>query len=469
MRAAMRTGLLVMLVMLACMTVRAQTAVPAEVQPAAVPVVQSEIPVTFKGAAWMQFGRIEHSSDRVTNGPYNNFNQNWQQAAGMQISSSAVLAPGWNGAFGIGTAMGHNARGDVSVANNWYPTWNTFVSEARLTHNRDFGDAKAQWTIGFFPYNYNPEVRNLGLYLLRGNSYPGVLLSGFEARHVSPAANIFGTWGRITRGNFTNDLLVISETDLRPYFDVSVANVVTWQAHPSLQLGAGVNLYRVLPRNGRFNSPGKHCDNTYSNYTQIDPTTAEGDNCAIFDTTSVDTVAHTATVDTVTGSLQSTKVMGRFRFDPKTLFGIGTPFGKQDLVLYGEAALIGFKNYPKYYEKASERMPMMLGLNLPAFGWLDRFALEVEYFGSKNYSDYGKTETYYAWTPRVVPVNTARDDWKWSLYASRVVAGNLRLSGQVANDHLRTFGAPDLGYTTYAEALSTPRDWYWMLKLTAFF
>jgi hypothetical protein len=437
-----------------------------------VPFVQAqddEPQVQYKGAAWMQVGRIEHSSDKVTNGPYNNFNNNWQQGAGIQVSSVAQLGPGWEGAFGIGTVMGHNARGDVSVANNWYPTWNTFVAEARVTHKTDVGGNRLQWTTGFFNYNYNPEVRNLGLYLLRGNSYPGVLLSGFEARHVSPGANLFGTWGRFSRGGFTNDLLVISETDLRPYFDISVASVANWQVHPALQVGAGVNLYRVLPRNKSFIAPGKRCDNTYSNYTQIDPATAEGDNCAIYDTLSVDTVAHTAVVDTVTGTMQSTKVMGRFRFDPKPLFGIGAPFGKQDLVIYGEAAVLGFKNYPKYYEKVTERIPVMMGLNLPAFGWLDRLAVEVEYFGSKNYSDYGKTETYYAWTPRVVPVNTARDDWKWSLYASRVVAGNLRISGQVANDHLRTFGAPDLGYTTYAEALSTPKDWYWMLKLTAFF
>jgi hypothetical protein len=178
-------------------------------------------------------------------------------------------------------------------------------------------------------------------------------------------------------------------------------------------------------------------------------------------------------VDTVTGSLQGTKAMARFRFDPKALFGLSSlgplTFGKQDLALYGEAAVIGFQNYPKHYEKLSERIPVMMGFNLPAFGLLDRLALEVEHYGTRNHSDYGKTETYYAWTPRVVPVNTARDDWKWSLYATRVLAGNLRLSGQVANDHLRTFGPPSLGTTTYAEALTTPRDWYWMLRLTAFF
>jgi hypothetical protein len=429
---------------------------------------QDSAQVQYKGAAWLQVGRIEHSSDKVNNGPYNNFNKNWQQGSGVQIASTTRVGPEWEGAFGLGASVGHNARGDLSVANNQYPVWSVFVSEARLTYAAPVGDSKLRWTLGFFPYNYNPEVRNLGLYLLRGMVYPGVLVSGFEARHVSPGANIFGGWGRYSRGGFTNDLLLISETDTRPYFDLSLADVVSWQAHPALQVGAGVNFYRALPRDRSLIAPGKNCDNSFSNYQQVDPSTGSGDNCAIFDTVSVDT-AGVAVVDTVTGSLQGTKVMGRFRLDPKLLFGWGAPFGKQDLVLYGEAAVLGFKDYPKYYENLAERIPVMVGLNLPAFGLLDRLALEVEYYGSKNHSDYGKTETYYAWTPRVVPVNNARDDWKWSLYASRVIAGNLRLSGQVANDHLRTFGAPSLGFTTYAEALTTPRDWYWMLKLTSFF
>jgi hypothetical protein len=112
----------------------------------------------------------------------------------------------------------------------------------------------------------------------------------------------------------------------------------------------------------------------------------------------------------------------------------------------------------------------MVGLNLPAWGWLDKFCIEAEYYASKNFADYGKAEVDYSWVPRPVPeANTARDDWKWALYFSKVVLGHLRLSGQVADDHLRMFGPPDIGFTSYAEALNTPKDWYWMFKTTYFF
>jgi hypothetical protein len=162
--------------------------------------------------------------------------------------------------------------------------------------------------------------------------------------------------------------------------------------------------------------------------------------------------------------------MARFRLDPKVLLGLEGAFGKQDLVFYGEAAVLGLKDYRKYYADIKRRIPVMIGFNIPAFGLLDKFAFEAEYYASKNMLDYGKAETSYSWVPRTDPnADNARDDLKWSLYFSKVVQGHIRISGQVANDHLRMFGPPDIGFTSYAETLTTPKDWYWMLKSTYFF
>jgi hypothetical protein len=426
--------------------------------------------IKYKGAAWLQFGRVMHSTDSLVNGgPTNNMNGNWIEAAGLTISSMARLSDNWEGAMGMGALQTHNARGDVSAANNWYPYWVTFVSEARVTYTAPISESQGlQINLGFFPYNYNPEVKDLGMYLLRGFVYPGAPISGFEARGTTAAANIFGGMASYSFGGFKNDLLLISETENRPYFDFSVADVVSWQLGKSLNLGAGVNFYRALPRNGKNTSPKKGCNNVISGYAQID--TDDNEVCYILDTVSVDSATNTAVVDTVLGSLAGTKLMGRFRFDPKALFGWEGSFGKQDLVLYGEVGVLGLKNYPKYYDDIKRRIPVMMGLNLPAFGWLDKFALEVEYYASKNFADYGKAELDYSWVPRVVSEETnARDDWKWSLYFSRVMLGHLRLSGQVANDHLRMFGPPDIGFMTFAETFATPKDWYWMFKTTYFF
>jgi hypothetical protein len=426
--------------------------------------------VKYKGSAWLQFGRVRHSTYALVNGgESNNMNGNWIQAGGVQVASSAKLSENWDGGMGMGVLQSENARGDVSVANNWYPIWSTFVSEARVTFNAPLpGSQKLQLNLGFFPYDYNPEVKDLGLYLLRGYVYPGAPVSGFEARGTTPAANIFGSMFSYGAGGLKNDLLLISETENRPYFDLSIADLVSWQAGPALQLGAGVNFYRVLPRNKKSDSPRQPCLNEARNYAQIDQ--IDNEVCFIQDTLSVDTVAQTAVVDTIYGSMSGTKLMGRFRLDPKLLFGWEGPFGKQDLVLYGELGVLGLKDYPKYYNDIKRRMPAMVGFNLPAFGWLDKLSLEVEYYASKNFADYGKAELDYSWVPRPVPeANSARDDWKWSLYFSKVVLGHFRLSGQVANDHLRMFGPPDIGFMSYAETLGTPKDWYWMFKSTYFF
>lgn len=418
----------------------------------------------------MQAGYIGHSTDSLSNGgPPNNMNRNWVQAMGAQIGSVAKFGPHWEGGMGMGVLQAHNARGDISVANNWYPTWATYVSEARLTYGQDLGtQVKLQANLGFFPYSYNPDAKDLGVYLLRGYVYPGTPVSGFEARHTTPAANIFGAMAGISVGWFKNDMLLISETDNRPYFDFSLADVVTWKAGEALELGAGANLYRAFPRNAKNVSPGKECKNVISGYTQIDP----GDNevCYILDTVSVDTVAKTARVDTVLGSLAGIKLMGRFRLDFKALFGLGGILGKQDLVLYGEAAVLGLKDYPKYYDDIRRRIPLMLGFNIPALGLLDKFDVEVEYYASKNLADYGKAESDYSWVPRRdAGRGHIRDDWKWSLYFSKTLLGHLRLSGQLANDHLRMFGPPDIGFMSYAETLSGPSDWYAMVKSTFFF
>jgi hypothetical protein len=431
---------------------------------------QDSLEVKYKGAAWLQFGRVMHSTDSLVNGgPPNNMNGNWLEATGVTVSSVAKFSPTWEGAMGMGVQQAHNARGDISVANNWYPTWAPFVGEARVTYANQFTETqKLQFNLGYFNYNYNPEAKNLGAYLLRGYVYPGSPISGFEARHTTAASNIFGAMASYTLGSLKNDLLLISETDNRPYFDFSIADVITWKPSASLELGAGFNLYRVLPRNKKNNSPGKDCVNLMSTYSQIDAD--EREVCYILDTLSVDTAAQTAVVDTLLGSMSGEKLMGRFRFDPKALLGLEGTWGKQDLVLYGEVGVLGLKNYKKYYSDITRRMPMMIGFNIPAMGFLDKFALEVEYYGSKNMLDYGKAETSYSWVPRTeASVDNARDDIKWSLYLSKVVIGHIRLSGQVANDHLRMFGPPDIGFTSYAETLTTPKDWYWMLKSTYFF
>ncbi len=415
--------------------------------------------ITFGGAGWMQLGRIEES--RVID-ETNDYNKNWMQNAGAQVNLSARLNERWDAGFGLGVVNVHLARGSRAEAYRWYPFWVPYVSEMRLTRTAPgFTEGSSySLTLGNFGYGYNPDVKNLGQYLLRGYVYPGTIVSGF--------GNVFGAVARYEAGALSNDLILKSENEDRPIYDFSLANVVTWRPADGLEVGAGVNFYRLIPGNGKFRNPGTDCP------------LANGEQCFILgDSIGVDSVSfpgfYVPVYDTITGDLSGTKVMARFSLDPKRLLGLervaGLAFGKSDLVLYGEAAVLGLTDYPKYYDDIKRRIPVMVGLNLPMMGALDYLSVEVEYHASRNVTDTHHTGLTASWIPRTdgpaEKVNTRRDDWKWSVNAAKVLMGNLQLSGQVASDHLRPGGSNHS--PNGLEAFNTPRDWYWTVKLAYFF
>src|SRR5690606_35009810 len=128
-------------------------------------------------------------------------------------------------------------------------------------------------------------------------------------------------------------------------------------------------------------------------------------------------------------TFQGLKLMARASADPKVF--VPMPFlGPEDLKVFGEVALLGVKNYPFYYEKRTERMPVMFGMNLPAFGFLDIVSLQFEYYGSPFPNSVDNAYRYQMPTYPFVNENGVRatdpnnfdrdnekvtdDDWKWS-------------------------------------------------------
>jgi hypothetical protein len=199
--------------------------------------------------------------------------------------------------------------------------------------------------------------------------------------------------------------------------------------------------------------------------------------------------------DTTLFSHRGIKLMGRFSFDPKYLLYQGGhgPFGANDWKIYGEAAVIGTRNYPGVYENISERIPVMVGFNIPTFGFLDDCALEVEWYGAKFRDDYYKlvketspipvsnhaleydrkadslgrleSDTTIAFADVDVEHMT-KDDWKWSLYMSKTIEKYVKVSFQLANDHYRPWeGTPSGATSRYESAFTELRDYYAMMKI----
>jgi len=421
--------------------------------------------VNFFGAGWVQYGYVEKSFTPPSLSD-NDYNKNMLEYAGGLFGASARIDEHWDGAFGIGAIQVHLSRGNRGHANIWYPFLVPFVNQANISYATQlFSDQDhLKVSLGAMNYDYNPEAKDFGDYLLRGYVYPGNVVSGFETNEKSGGATLFGGKASYSSSVFGNDLILKSETDDYPLYDFSLADLISFRPMAGLELGAGVNLYRLIPQNSKLTSPPTDCQSgdlgTYA--AQV----VGGHSCAIYDTTAVDQATGKATVDTLSGSLAGTKLMARFRLDPKEWLGTGS-WGKNDWVVYGEAAVLGLKDYPKVYDKMVRRIPVMVGFDVPTHGWLDFLSVEIEYYANKNSNDVITAENG-SWIPALhSDYNYARDDWKWALYASKVVLGHVKFSGQVANDHTRFGGSHDAA--TGVEALSVPSDWYWIGKIAYFF
>lgn len=420
-----------------------------------------DLKLEYHGAGWLQTGKVENSFSLPNND--NDYENNWMGNAGGLLSVSTKVDEHWDASLGLGTIMVHLARGSRGQASKWYPFWVPFVDEARISHSSTlFSDAdNLKLTFGTYHYAYNPDVKNFGQYLLHGYVYPGTLVSGYTGPLGVPL-NLTGVQASYKAGGFTNDLMVNMETDDKPLYDISVAEVATLRAHPSFEVGLGVNFYRLVPMNKKATSPGLDCDpnflGPYATKGQINP-------CYIVDTAGTGAGGQPKII---LGSLAGTKLMGRFRLDPLAMF-TSEPgmLGKDAFVLYGEASVIGVKNYAVLYDDIKRRIPVMLGLNLPGFNFLN-WSVEGEYYANKLSGD-NLAAKNGSWVSVVddARVNTKRDDWKWSFNASKVLFGNMIFLTQVANDHLRLGGNHD--NDTGVEAMRTPEDWYWTTKLAYFF
>ena len=151
-------------------------------------------------------------------------------------------------------------------------------------------------------------------------------------------------------------------------------------------------------------------------------------------------------------TFKAIKLMARASFNIQKMMPIAI-LNPEDLKVYGEVDLLGVKNYPGVYDDRTERMPIMLGVNLPTFRLLNTLSFEVEYFRNGNPDDMGSQQAKLnpAYAYNAVPDNNSqdnggglgnkpnaaqqdyysvllkddfdnhRDDWKWTLYAVKQV------------------------------------------------
>jgi hypothetical protein len=315
---------------------------------------------------------------------------------------------------------------------------------------------------GYFPYKYNKDARNLGEYLFRSTAYPQTLTTEFDF----PLARLAGLYARGSYVSGSNtircDLIANLNTEYMAIGDLNLTMITSYDYAGLVEVGAGVQFGSLISADENFTTPR----NRFTQYIM--------DNGR-------DT-SHNYT-------FRGTKVMGRFSFNPKKLlsgmniFGMQNLmdiFGEQDLKIYGEAALLGTKNYgiaqysPIWYNSILERIPMMLGFNVPTLKCLDVLSVEGEWWGNRYQNSMesivweGLPLPFLSATPSVDSTKYKNDNLKWSIFGAKTFAGHYRISFQAASDHMRTF-AWDWNRQDWEESLHGPKKWCYVLKFGVLF
>ncbi len=468
-------------------------------------------------SVWHEFGNIQRGTDRADL----TFTDNFLQRSGVWLSLSATRNDRlsldatiggiyWNPTFNENTTSESDLRYFAAMA-----------PQASLSYRfGDLRDPALTVEAGIFPYKYNAHARNLGEYMFRSISYPSQVFTGALNWVGVDRPQVTGLRLSAPTGRaLSHDVIVNFETTQIPYYDLSLTYMGKARVGRTLTLGGGVQFARVLPINpdatnpdAQFNRYFSFNDTTYIDnpdyYAQRRMKSVTAADSAKW--TRAETVAAQISrmvsngmgMDAALDSLNryygvttaassrhydasSVKLVATFAFDPKPLLGSPGALGAHELVLYGEASVLGWKNYPIIYENRLERTVAMIGFNLPTFRLLDVLALELEWFGSRqpNSNEYSQLRaskndqtklleptpqpSIYGFTlpGGYDPRDWEKDDIKWSVFASRTLVKGLSLDAQIASDHARGWVFPS--GRRYWGFFRSPGDWYWMLKISA--
>ena len=348
------------------------------------------------------------------------------------------------------------------------------VAQAQGTYA--LGSVENPWgrlRFGLIPYKYNPDAKNLGEYLLRSTAYPTILVTG--GNNIINSANLIvqGVDFEVSTGPVTHNFLVSMERSygIEPTGDITPAYFFAYKPHPFVELGGGVAFAHLIPFKPSITTPH-----------------GKGDGSEPFTRYKNDTIV-TSPNDSVYSNFtyKATKFMARASVNFQALLKSDL-LGPEDLKIYAEAAVLGWKDYPYYYSDRWHRIPVMVGMNLPTFKLLDVLAVEGEYrkadfinSTSNSYDEYtypvptleGVFGTQVDKLKAYNKNSLSKGPWyrnqgiKWSVYAKRNVIPGIDVYAQVASDHNRAgkFNSEGAFVPSREPLTVTPGDWYYLIRI----
>ncbi len=433
----------------------------------------SAIGLRFSGFTSSEFGQLENAymlsqftSHQDIMRTYVNFGVSKQISDRFQIQAAVEGKMYYN-------TFNQNEKGGVEGF--FLPSMYYSFYFDRAFANLYLGDAASpylQFSLGYFPFKYNPDARDLGEYLYRSGTYPAILFNQFDFA----LARLLGLKVSSDLGDKINvhqDLLLTASTDMPPFFDLNLGYIATFDFTKVFELGVGGMYQSLIPADENLTSP----------HTEfIGGLPASNGNAY-----NIVTDSNGAVVSANYYTAAGLKLMARFSFDPKRIFCPECDnfafLGNEGLKLYGEASILGVQDYPSSqdnpygYDTLMHKLPIMLGVNLPSFDFgkftiFDVLTTELEYYGC-TYPDNYQYKDQPIYQPVPVPSSqiflgehnyASLDNWKWAVYAKKTFKNGLFAVGQIACDHIRN-ESPVNNFYDCEEILRTNRSWWWVLKL----
>jgi hypothetical protein len=319
------------------------------------------------------------------------------------------------------------------------------------------GDAPLRLKAGIFPYKYNEDAKNLGEYMFRTYTYPNVITGGGLVVLNSAGVQLNGLAAETRIGGLKNDLILSVKTDQVPSASLSVSDIVSYTIGNFLTIGAGYmfdNFYSADGLNKGTGSDSLLFPNEY--YWVL----ADGSTVLLGSSLNPgDSVVATRHFEFI-----GQKAIWRASVDLGNLIPGGI-FAPNSFKVYYEGVLMGVENRPIFYEKRSDRIAHMFGVNVPTFGVLDMLSGEIEYCSNPYAPDLSNATLYLSPTPKNNQGSEYNsDNVKWSLYARKNVLPGFAVTAQAARDHIRLVDF--YGHTNDSEVLPLRKNWYWALQLS---
>lgn len=323
-----------------------------------------------------------------------------------------------------------------------------------------------QFGFGYFPYRTNPDVKNLGEYLFRSGTYPLWVQDNFNR----PYSRLLGLRTSFTvLEDLKVDAIINCSMLAPPLANGSLSFIADYNLMQFADLGAGISIANIFSVDDKQTTPAA----TGNQYV-------------------------TANGDTANYTFKGVKTMAKLALDPKR-FIPGDLFNKQDLRIYGEVFVSGWKNYKnyvvadtdiaQYYADRKYRTVYMIGGNFPSFFKLtnkllnvmgtdvpflnkldfDVLSLEYEYFPNKYpnslYYLLGQTNqpvplpspTSFIGTEKAYP-------WYWTIYAKKTFLNRFAFILQFARDHMRPINN-DPAKLYFEDVLERKGYWWWTARL----